>query len=732
MLKKLGKVLIAIILVFSILYSCEEPTSAASKTETFTFAESTSQSQTQVKYVPNLTQVSSVKVDNGSVSYTVSGDNITFKLSNGTGKKVQTGGTYTPADSKTVTDKKSTDTGGDPNKLPSSIAYNSGGYTGTLTKSGAATVTSGNYTPADTKQTSITQQAVFVCDWVSNSNTTVSWSAGGDWKISPETISYNSGGYTGILPWTDQTHSSCDTVKPTNTAPVGTHKNPTTSATVTYSGSVSKPASDTRIWTQNYSGTVTKPAVDTRTYETRYQYKVEVSYLYYSGTSPNIASNDGISLNGINQFFRIKDSPQYKIDKNVSIGVMFKPTSTSISSRQNLLSDTEGGGIALTLQPSGMVWYVYINGSYQTITTPLSVIGLNKWNYAMLTYNGETLNVYLNGEQVGSLSVTGSITYPSMDWLIGAEPDANSTQYYFKGQIENVRLWNRVLNTTELTSASKGTYPMSGLVGGWKFDSIANGVVYDISSYKNNAIGENFNTASSLNFSNVNDLGATITWNSLGSGVSYELKRDGASVYRGTGTSLTEDGLVSDTSYTYSITPKNVNGEGVPDIKSFKTLVGSLEVLSVPSNISLTPITLNGTTQTTYGTFGQNIIVKDTRKTRNGWKLVATSSNFTSSDGKRSFPSNSIKLKAISSIVQTKGLKQDSPTIINKTQNIDINGGATLVSASSTTTGYGIYEITLPTNALEISLNPSYGYVNSNGSPLSYNADITWKVVEGN
>ena len=112
--------------------------------------------------------------------------------------------------------------------------------------------------------------------------------------IDRSSIPYNSGGFTGTLTLVPNTNVRTDTAyKPggagypgeTNVTNVivwtgtftGTVSRPATDTrTYRYQGYVSRPASDTRVW--RYRGTVNRPESDTRTYDYFYQYKVEVEY----------------------------------------------------------------------------------------------------------------------------------------------------------------------------------------------------------------------------------------------------------------------------------------------------------------------------------------------------------------------------------------------------------------------------------------------------------------------
>ena len=102
------------------------------------FDELSYSSQTQTLTIPGLNSIKSVKVNTGNVSYTVNGSIVTFNLSSGSYTRgVQTGGSYTPPDSKEVTTTQENITSNPNYSFPSSISYNSGGYSGNLSKDGS-------------------------------------------------------------------------------------------------------------------------------------------------------------------------------------------------------------------------------------------------------------------------------------------------------------------------------------------------------------------------------------------------------------------------------------------------------------------------------------------------------------------------------------------------------------------------------------------------------------------
>lgn len=108
----------------------------------FNFPESTSKTQTHIITIPGLKNISSIVINTGTATVEkIEGDKVTIKLSGGSySRRVQTGGSYTPADSKTVSEERSGTTkvakvgGSSSGQSPSSISYNSGGYSGTLSR----------------------------------------------------------------------------------------------------------------------------------------------------------------------------------------------------------------------------------------------------------------------------------------------------------------------------------------------------------------------------------------------------------------------------------------------------------------------------------------------------------------------------------------------------------------------------------------------------------------------
>lgn len=81
--------------------------------------------------------------------------------------------------------------------------------------------------------------------------------------------------------------------------------------------------------------------------------------------------------------------------------------------------------------------------------TPLP---LNKWSHIASTFDGSTLRLFVDGVQVASRAETGPIANsPTQPLTIGGDPSSGT---YFSGVIDEVRIYNRALNASEIVAVA--------------------------------------------------------------------------------------------------------------------------------------------------------------------------------------------------------------------------------------------------------------------------------------
>jgi hypothetical protein len=90
------------------------------------------------------------------------------------------------------------------------------------------------------------------------------------------------------------------------------------------------------------------------------------------------------------------------------------------------------------------------NGTAYTLT--YNGLVLNQWNHFFLIYNGTTLKLYSGETEVASVSASGSMPVsPTNTFQIGVMK-YGTTLFYNKGYIDEVSLWNKALNTGNISS----------------------------------------------------------------------------------------------------------------------------------------------------------------------------------------------------------------------------------------------------------------------------------------
>lgn len=803
-MKKVFVSLLAFLLVFvSVFLSGTTYTQAnTQKIKEIEFTASEKMEQKQTITIPNLLDVEKVTVDNGVVSYKKTNENVELTVNKGEEKKVQKGGelipavdkfvtnqlspsynkeeyvgtlnpyvysgSYTPSDTKYVTGQTSSsyNSGGYKGTLSSylysgsytssdsyyvtnqtSSYYNSGGYSGSL----SSYLYSGSYTPSESRTETSSGTGSFTCSWSWDGS---SWYEDGGYSYSiASSVPYNSGGFSGTLSQTSRSHATCSAASDIGYkgSYKGQHASASKSAWASYSGTVTKPGYDTRVYRYQgtvtkpavdtrvyryqgdvtkpaedtriyrYEGTVTKPAIDTRTYDTYYSYQVKI---YYSSWDPvvNPISTDGLTLDGISQYFLIPDSNQLTRQGDFTWGVLFKPQSLN---NQTILSND---AISISLDEGELKGRVKTETGTATVGFDSNYLFLDSWTFIAISLSGNTLSFYYNEQLVDTEELSDKVDVTDSKNVVIGAGYVDGISSFLNGDIKSVGIWDKALSISEIQQASQGQF--SDGVGSWDFENYTTALSYD-KSENHDAVGKRFSPSLDIFASDIDDMGMHLRWTKVPNVSAYEVERDGQSIYSGHGETYYEDALVSDTSFSYTITPKGVNGEGIAATNTFKTAVGSLEILTIPNEMHLSPLTLTGEVQKSIGSFDGKIIVKDTRKERNGWKLTGESTVLTSIDQVRKFPAQSITLQPLQAIEQSRGLKQDLPSLTQETHFMD-DGSKMLVNADSTKTGFGIYELTIPDYALEVTFNPAYSYVNPDGSPLDYQTSMTWTIVPGN
>lgn len=119
---------------------------------------------------------------------------------------------------------------------------------------------------------------------------------------------------------------------------------------------------------------------------------------------------------------------------------------------------------------------------------PLSLEAGMSYHFAG-TYDLEVIRLFVNGTEVASTPESRKIQIGSSDIVFGA--DAGSPAFYFRGSIDEVRLWNiaRTQNgiRSDLNDTLAGNKP--GLIGYWPMDEGTGQIIEDLSGVNDGRLG---------------------------------------------------------------------------------------------------------------------------------------------------------------------------------------------------------------------------------------------------
>lgn len=156
-----------------------------------------------------------------------------------------------------------------------------------------------------------------------------------------------------------------------------------------------------------------------------------------------------ISFNGTNNYVSVPNSASLRLANGMTLEAWVNMTGGQ-SWRTVILKERPSGmSYALYAQNSSNrpVGQIYVNAEQSAQGS--AAVPLNTWTHLATTYDGATQKLYVNGIQVISRAQTGSIFLSTGLLKIGGNAIWGE---WFRGVIDEVRIYNRALSTSEIQS----------------------------------------------------------------------------------------------------------------------------------------------------------------------------------------------------------------------------------------------------------------------------------------
>lgn len=177
-----------------------------------------------------------------------------------------------------------------------------------------------------------------------------------------------------------------------------------------------------------------------------------IVYGAYLGLDSMNRSDNAYEFNGKGSHILVPQHPSLDMQEALTITAWIKPVSTAGQYIVHKRATAGGGGpYSLDIYSGTIRVLLYgVNNSFLDLegTRP---IRKGVWQHIAMTYDGKITKLYYNGQVDGSAATKGLIDTSSKGLEIGTYLWGQPTPYY-EGTIDNVRIYNRALDESEIVS----------------------------------------------------------------------------------------------------------------------------------------------------------------------------------------------------------------------------------------------------------------------------------------
>ncbi|MGH2897487.1 MAG: LamG domain-containing protein, partial [Solirubrobacteraceae bacterium] len=158
-----------------------------------------------------------------------------------------------------------------------------------------------------------------------------------------------------------------------------------------------------------------------------------------------------LSFDGVNDYASVPDATPLDLTRAMTLEAWVYPTSGGNRWRTAVLKETVGG-LAYALyafddqgHPAGV-----LNTGTELIANGSSALALKRWSHISTTWDGTTQRLYVNGALITSRPASSSLLTSGRPLKIGG--NAVWGTEFFKGMIDDVRVYDRMLSASEINA----------------------------------------------------------------------------------------------------------------------------------------------------------------------------------------------------------------------------------------------------------------------------------------
>ncbi len=166
------------------------------------------------------------------------------------------------------------------------------------------------------------------------------------------------------------------------------------------------------------------------------------------GTAPTYTGGNAVFTNGAYRY-TLTDADYEKLVKEATMETVLTINGETNNTWSGLFSNLSGGDLGLIYRHENygdkaghLVFQIHVNGSYRNLYYDIT---LGEEVHIVATYDGTVANLYINGERIGSLEITGTIRDHGGRWMmVGADYGSatNPAEARAKASIAMVNLYS--------------------------------------------------------------------------------------------------------------------------------------------------------------------------------------------------------------------------------------------------------------------------------------------------
>ncbi|MCX6819577.1 MAG: DUF2341 domain-containing protein, partial [Candidatus Aenigmarchaeota archaeon] len=189
----------------------------------------------------------------------------------------------------------------------------------------------------------------------------------------------------------------------------------------------------------------------------------------------------GINFDGTNDYVNMPNSASLNITGNITIetwGYIKSDRLNPFVSKRNGASPVN---YEFNTGSNRSLGFHFYNGAWRGVDTQKNVFNLSAWVHFAVTYDMSNIKIYVNGLLVNSTPQTNALLSDGNPIRIGRTYDGSSN-YYFNGSMDEVRIYNRSLSQAEILqhyNESKARLDYADMIFTWV--NASSGQVHNIS-----------------------------------------------------------------------------------------------------------------------------------------------------------------------------------------------------------------------------------------------------------